>query len=325
VPQLAARFGSVRFLAACYLIAAFSLIAFRAVDSVVLWFVLRFTLNCGLQGLFVVSEVWINQVSTDQSRGRAIAIYASLLSTGFFIGPMTLQIVGTEGWIPFLAASFFILAALIPLLLARKLVPPVDHAPATAMTTFLFKSPSASFAALAFGALETCLFSFLPVYMVRLGSTEKDGTLLLAAWALGNMLLQPPLGWLADRIDKRLVLMGCGLVGVGGAILMPMIASTNWLALALIFVWGGTVLGLYMVGLAHLGSRFRGSDLAAANAGYAFLYAFGSFAGPGIGGAAMDNLWNPQGLMIALGLISAAYVAIAGWRYAASKRVSAAA
>lgn len=318
VPQLAARFGAIPFLAMCYVLAAVSLIGFRAADDLFLWFILRFTLNAGLQGLFVVSEVWINQVSAEESRGRAVAVYASLLSAGFAIGPLTMQVVGTQGWTPFIAGATLLLAALVPLLLARRIVPPIQHAPAAAMGGYLLKSPSASFAALTFGALDVCLFGFLPVYMVRLGSTPEDATLLLTAWALGNMLLQPPIGWLADRMDKRVALIGCGLVGVAGAILMPFMGNVGWPSLVLVFIWGGTVIGLYTVGLAHLGSRFRGGDLAAANAAFAFLYALGSFAGPGIAGTAMD-LWNPHGLMLALGLISAAYVAVAAWRYLASR------
>ena len=314
VPALAARFGAVRFLAASYVVTALSLIAFRASDSILLWFILRFTLNSGLQSLFVVSEVWINQVSAEETRGRAVAVYASLLSGGFALGTLIVQIVGTRGWLPFLIGAAVILAALVPLLLARRFVPPVEYAPPAAMGGFVFKSPSASFAALTFGALDICLGSFLPVYMVRLGSPEADAVQLLGAWALGNMILQPLIGWISDKTDRRLVLIACGVVGVLGAIAMPFLAHQQWLALTLVFVWGGVVLGLYTIGLAHLGSRFRGAELAAANAAFAFLYGVGALAGPGIGGGSID-LWNPHGLMVALGGISAAYVGVAAWRY----------
>jgi MFS family permease len=83
----------------------------------------------------------------------------------------------------------------------------------------------------------------------------------------------------------------------------------------LVFVWGGFIAGLYAVGLAHLGSNFKGSELAAANAAYAILYALGSMVGPGLGGIGMD-LWNPHGLPVALGLISAVLVLIIGYRAA---------
>lgn len=319
IPALAARIGTVRFLIACYLVAAVSLLAFRATNDLALWFVLRFTLNCALQGLFLVSELWINQIATDAVRGRLVGIYASLVSAGFAIGPIIIQFLGTTGWEPFIAGSAMIMAAMIPLIVARRVVPPAEHAGARAMFGFVLKSPSAAAAGLAYGAIEICLASFLTVYAVRLGSPEVAATLLLTAWGLGNMTLQPSLGWLADKIDRRKVLLLCGAVALGGAVLLPVTQGAGWPSLILAFVWGGFIAGLYSVGLAHLGSNFKGSDLAAANAAFAMLYAIGTFVGPGLGGIAIDA-WNPHGLAVVIGLISAVFLVIAGYRLATFPR-----
>jgi MFS family permease len=101
IPALAARIGTVKFLAACYVVAAAALVSFGATNALVLWFVLRFVLNSALQGLFIVSEVWINQIATDTNRGRLVAIYASIFSGGFALGPLIIQSLGTQGWAPF--------------------------------------------------------------------------------------------------------------------------------------------------------------------------------------------------------------------------------
>jgi MFS family permease len=313
IPALAARIGTARFLIICYVVAAASLIGFRATTDLVLWFVLRFTLNCALQGLFLVSEVWINQIATDAVRGRLVAIYASLVSAGFALGPVIIQFLGTTGWEPFVAGAAMIMVALLPLLIAQRLVPPVEHAGPRAMFGFVFRSPSAAAAGLAYGAIEICLASFLTVYAVRLGSPERDATLLLTAWGLGNMILQPPIGWLADKRDRRQVMLLCGLVALIGAALLPVTQAAGWLGLLLAFVWGGCIAGLYSVGLAHLGSNFRGSDLAAANAAFAILYAIGTLIGPGLGGIGID-VWNPHGLAVVVGLISAIFLGLVGHR-----------
>jgi MFS family permease len=319
IPALAARIGTVRFLIACYVVAAVSLLGFRATDNIVLWFVLRFTLNCGLQGLFLASELWINQIATDAVRGRLVAIYASLVSAGFAIGPIIIQQLGTTGWAPFIAGAAVILAAMIPLLIARRLVPPVEHAKARAMFAFLWRSPSAAIAGLAYGAIEISLANFLAVYAVRLGTPEDRATLLLAAWGIGTMILQPPIGLLADKIDRRQVMLLCGLVALGGAIALPITQAAGWPGLILVFVWGGFIAGLYSVGLAHLGSSFKGSDLAAANAAFAMLYAVGTLVGPSLGGIAID-VWNPHGLAVVIGLISAILLLIVGYRTATFPR-----
>lgn len=319
IPALAARIGTVRFLAACYVVAAAALVSFGATNALVLWFVLRFVLNSALQGLFIVSEVWINQIATDTNRGRLVAIYASIFSGGFALGPLIIQSLGTQGWAPFVAGAAAMLLAMAPLLAARRVVPPVDHAPARAMFGFVLRSPSAAAAGLGYGAIEACAGAFLTVYAVRLGSPETDATLLVAALGLGNMLLVPLLGWLADKIDRRWVLILCGSVGIVGSALLPATNAAGPAALALIFVWGGFIAGLYAVGLAHLGSNFRGGELAAANAAFAILYAVGVLVGPTLGGIGMD-LWNPHGLPVVLGLISAALVAVIAFRTATFPR-----
>lgn len=319
VPALAARIGTVRFLAICYVVAATALVAFRATNDLVIWFLLRFILNSALQGLFIVSEVWINQIATDNVRGRLVAIYASIFSAGFALGPIIIQGLGTTGWAPFLTGAAAMLVAMAPLLAARRIVPPVEHAPARAMFSFVLRSPSAAAAGLGYGAIEACAGAFLTVYAVRLGSAEKEATLLVAALGLGNMLLVPFLGWLADKVDRRWVMILCGAVGFAGACLLPLTNGAGLPALALVFVWGGFIAGLYAVGLAHLGSTFKGGELAAANAAFAILYAAGVMVGPTLGGIGMD-LWNPHGLPAVLALISAALVVVIAIRAATIPR-----
>jgi MFS family permease len=320
----AARYGAVPFLLTCYGCVALCLLGFRATDSLFLWFALRIGLNCGLQGLFLISELWINQIAPETLRGRLVALYAALVSMGFAIGPLILQILGTKGWEPFVAGAVLTLAAAAPLWLARRSVPPIAAAPASAMAGYFFKAPSATYAVLAYGAVEMAAASFLTIYGVRQGASEASATLLLSAWGLGNFLLQFGIGWISDYVDRRWVLLGCGLSGVVGALALPFVTlSPDWTAmgaaLVLVFFWGGAVAGLYTVGLAHLGSKFQGGALAAANAAFAFLYSLGTLAGPAIGGLGMD-LWNPHGFPAALAAIAGVYVALALIRRLTSAR-----
>jgi hypothetical protein len=74
-----------------------------------------------------------------------------------------------------------------------------------------------------------------------------------------------------------------------------------------LFVWGGWILGIYSIGLTILGERFKGADLANANAAFVMSYCVGLLAGPAVEGVALDA-WNPHGLLAVLGAISAGYV-----------------
>jgi hypothetical protein len=84
---------------------------------------------------------------------------------------------------------------------------------------------------------------------------------------------------------------------------------------ALLFVWGGIVGSLYAVGLAQLGARYRGAELASANAAYIMLYCTGTLVGPPLFGVSLDIA--PAGLFIALAVMLAAYFRVA-WRQSAT-------
>jgi len=103
------------------------------------------------------------------------------------------------------------------------------------------------------------------------------------------------------------------LVVVAGAVALYVIPPSGWPALLLVFVWGGFIAGIYTVGLAHLGSSFKGQDLAAANAAFSILYAIGSLVGPGIGGLAIDA-WQPYGLLVAVGALGAILTTVVAGR-----------
>ena len=93
----------------------------------------------------------------------------------------------------------------------------------------------------------------------------------------------------------------------------------NWYVLAvLLFFWGGVVAALYTIGLAHLGSRLSGHELASANAAFVFCYGLGMVLGPQAIGIGMD-VFGDQGFAWSLALFFAAYVALAAWRLAASR------
>jgi MFS family permease len=72
---------------------------------------------------------------------------------------------------------------------------------------------------------------------------------------------------------------------------------------------------LYAVGLAHLGSRYSGAELASANAAFIMLYALGMIAGPPVVGLGMD-LYSPNGLFFSIAGLLALYLSL-GWRHGA--------
>ena len=321
---LAVRFGMARLMVAMLLLGGAAFTGFYFTDSFALWFPLRAVLHFALTVLFILSEAWVNHSAPPARRGFVLGVYATVLSLGFAIGPWMFSILGSDGFAPFGAVLALILAAIVPVLLARHVSPDLSSEGPQAGSGFLrhlFSVPTAMAAVLVYGAVETGGFALFPVYGVRMGYGEADAALLLTMIGLGNVVLQIPLGILSDRIgDRRVLLAVCAAFGLAGMIALPFIAHSWPLTAILLFVWGGVVAGLYTVGLAHLGSKLSGRDLVAANAAFVFCYALGMLAGPWGIGKGMD-IAGPQGFAHVLALFFALYLAlvVARWLFGPRK------
>ena len=307
VPRLIEKLGAAEFLATSLVVAAVSLVAIYAVPSLWLWFPVRFVLSSALNGLFVTSEFWINQLATEKNRGRFVSLYAMCIAGSFGLGPAILQFIGTRGLAPFAAGAALLLVALVPVLLARRTAPRIDAGDHGTVFSVLKLAPAAFAAAAVFGAIDAGMFGLLPVYAVRLGYTEAHAALVVSAIAIGSVVFQYPIGQLADRIDRRWLLAFCAASGIIGSALTPFAVGTPVLFYLLLLVWGGLILGVYSVSLTLLGQRFKGGALATANAAFVMCYCMGLLAGPAAEGAALDA-WNPHGLVVVLGAICAIYV-----------------
>lgn len=315
IPLLVRRLGVRTLLVLAIALSAASLLAFKATASFLLWFPLRFALGAALCVLFAVSEFWINAVAPQHRRGLVMGIYATALSVGAALGPVILSLTGTAGWPPYVAGAVVLCLGAVPIALARGMAPRILDGEHHGVLAFLWKSPTALMAALVFGAMETSVMSFLPLYGVRLGLGNGDATLLLTVAVLGNVAFQIPLGLISDRIDRRLLLLGCSVVGTVGAALLPELKVDSLGFMVAVFLATGVVGSLYTVGLAHLGARFHGANLASANAAFVMFYSIGLVAGPPLAGRGMD-LYNPYGFAYVIAGMLGAYALLVAARLA---------
>lgn len=303
VPRLAGRVGVWRLLVLAIGLGAACLVAFPLVPSLAWWFPLRFLFSMSLGALFVLSEFWIGEAAPPDRRGLVMGIYATVLALGLAAGPVLLSAVGTQGLPPYLVGAGLFLAGMLPLALVRGLSPEIGGAPDLGIAGYLGLAPAAILAALVYGAVETGGFAILPLYGLRLGYDAETAAGLVSALALGGVVFQIPFGWLADRVDRRLVLAAASLGSGFGAVLIPAASASPPLLLGLLFVCGGLVGTLYPVGLAHLGASAGGTALAGANAVFVVFYNAGLILGPPLVGGGLDlGLWGFAAALAALPL-----------------------
>ncbi|WAJ31066.1 MFS transporter [Antarcticirhabdus aurantiaca] len=325
VTPIARRLGVATTMLLSIVASALAAIGFYVYDDIAAWFGLRLVFHFAVTTLFILSEFWISAAAPPDRRGLVLGLYATFLSLGFAAGPWLFSQVGSIGPLPFYLAAGILAAASLPILAAWRHQPAMSRAEAGsggAFWRYVVLVPTATAAVLVFGAVESGGFALFPVYGERIGFPEGDSALLLTAIGLGNVLLQIPIGLLSDRVrDRRHLLVAFALIGLAGSLGLPLIAGDWWTMAAVLFVWGGVVAGLYTVGLAHLGSRLTGSDLAAANAAFIFCYAFGMLLGPQVIGSSMD-IFGPDGFAWSLGLFFAAYLALTVVRLTAGRKAA---
>jgi MFS family permease len=287
--KLAHDYGVARVMMLAVLVAAASAMGFYYADQFWMWFPLRFTFHGATTTLFILSEFWINAAAPPRRRGLVLGIYATVLAIGFAIGPMIFSLLGSDGIYPFALGAAIIMLAVIPIYIARHESPVIDTKPDRHFFHYIFLVPTATAAVFAFGAVSAGGLSLFPIYALREQLSESQAAVLLTVMGIGNMAFQIPLGLYSDRLkDRRPLLAAMAVLGVLGSLALPYLID-HWILMAVVlFFWGGCVSGLYTVGLAHLGARLSGPDLAAANAAFIFCYAVGTVAGPQSIGAAMD-------------------------------------
>ena len=291
--RLAHAWGTSTTMLIAILLSAISGLGFYYIENFWLWFPLRLVFHGAITTLFILSEFWINAAAPPRRRGLVLGIYATVLSLGFAFGPLLFSVLGSDGVLPFAVGAGIILLAAIPIFIARGESPVIDEKPQLHFMRYVLLVPTATAAVFVFGAVEVGGLSLFPIYATRAGFAEPQAALLLTVMGIGNMAFQIPLGMLSDRMkDRRGLLTIMAVIGLVGALSLPLISHSWMLMAGVLLIWGGCVAGLYTVGLSHLGSRLHGADLAAANAAFIFCYAVGTVAGPQAIGAAMDVSGN---------------------------------
>lgn len=271
------------------------------------WFPLRFLAGMAGAVSWMTSEVWINMIVAEARRGRVMAVYSATVAAGFMLGPLAIGATGIEGFGPFLAVMIATVIAAAPLAFARGASPDFSRqAPMRALAA-LRHAPTVMLGIAAGGMVDMAAISLLPVWGLAEGFSQGAATGLLSAFAAGSLLMQWPVGWLADHWSRRGTLLACSAVSAAGAVLLPLLAGAPALLWPMVFVWGGVVFGVYTAALALLGERFPAAELAGANALFIMAYEVGSLTGPPLAGAAMDSI-GPIGLPATIILVAGSFL-----------------
>ncbi|MEM7207521.1 MAG: MFS transporter [Pseudomonadota bacterium] len=302
IPIASRRFGSRNVAITAAIVTAIIFLSYKTFDSLEAWFLIRLLQGMSISTLFVLSEAWIVGFAGSENRGKIVAIYSSVLSASFGAGPALVGWIGIEGWAPFVIGAVVIALGVIPLSWVRvEQTEDPEEKSASGFFAFAPKAPMLLAAVGAFGILDAATLSLLPVYGIQTGLSVSASANALTCLIIGNVILQFPIGWLADKFPHRLVLAGCASITALGMFALPWVMATVWMWPLLILI-GATGYGVYTVSLTSLGDRFSGDELISGSAAFAVMWGVGALLGSVSGGWSM-SAFGSHGLPVHLAVI----------------------
>lgn len=282
LPALIDRLGLKLLVAAQFALSFLSFAAILAFDHLAVWFVARFVMGTCFSALWTTTEIWLNGVVDDRNRGRIVGASGTLYAACQFVGPLMLSATGSSGSLPLIAAMAPLAVGVAVALSIRSAVGETDEeetGSAATLRTALGLAGALIAAAFLTGVGETAMQSLLPLYGLAHGLSEAAASRLVAVFSLGEAILVAVLGWMADRYGRRLTLIGCAALAVVSTLALPFVMGRGLILEPVLFIAGGTVSGLYTLGIVLIGQDFRGQRLAVVSTGFAMAYSAGSVVG----------------------------------------------
>ncbi|RBI83766.1 MFS transporter [Rhodosalinus halophilus] len=299
-PVLIRRVGHVRVFAALGSFMSAGLIAFPLLAEPWAWTVLRLLIGFCMSGVYVVAESWLNDASTNETRGTVLSAYMIAQTLGI-IGAQGLLTLGDAGTsVLFIGASILVSLSFAPILLSATPVPAAEVTRPMPLRTLFAGSPLGTVGIFLLGSVYATQSGMGAVFGTQIGLSAAQIALFVAMLFAGALLLQFPIGWLSDRMDRRKLIFGSAALGAASCAAGWATGGDLWLLMAAAFLAGGVTTPLYALLLAYTNDYLSVEDMPAASGGLVFTFGLGAIAGPLAAGWAMQAV-GPYGFWIVLG------------------------
>ncbi|NNF65856.1 MAG: MFS transporter [Acidimicrobiia bacterium] len=296
------RVGHIRVFAALASLA--STVALLHSIAVVPWFwsLLRLVTGFCLAGLYVVAESWLNDLGTNETRGRLLSMYMVTLMVGLAAAQLLLGLADPLGVRLFVLSSVLVSFAVLPVTLSIGTAPSFDLAPRMSLRAIWKEAPAGLMGGLVAGMAAGALFGMGAVYAVRVGLTPARLGIFMAAMLLGSVAFQWPIGHISDLVPRRRWMVVVTTLAAVAAFFTAEMPVDGWQIYAAVFILGGLSFPLYSLSLSHVNDLLPYGQAAAASAAFVFVSGVGAIAGPVVGSFAIDT-FGPRGLFWVVGLI----------------------
>jgi MFS family permease len=304
-PWLLRRVGHVRVFAALASLISAAFIIFAAVVDPVAWTLMRVLVGFCYSGVYVVAESWLNDSSTNENRGRTLSAYLIVQMLGIIVAQSLINLADPGGYDLFVIMSVAVSISFAPILLSAGPAPVFSTTRRMSLRQLFHASPLGCVGTLLLGAVFACLFGMGPVYATQIGLSAAQVSVFIGTIYAGGLVLQYPIGWASDRMDRRVLIAAVTAAGAVGC-LLGLVFSGSFAALVVAaFVIGGTSNPLYSLLIAYVKDFLEPEDMASASGGLIVMNGIGAAGTPILVGYLMKALGPSAFLLFIAGIMTA--------------------
>ncbi len=312
-PEMIRRVGHVRVFAALASFISAVLILFPTFADPIAWSVGRVVIGFCFSGVYVTAESWLNNAATNENRGKALSLYMIVQMIGVVSAQGLLLVADPSGYVLFVIPSVLVSISFAPILLSISPTPAFDSTKPMTLRELFRVSPLGCVGMFLLGGVFAAQFGMGAVYGAEAGMSLSQISLFVATFYIGAVLIQYPLGWLSDRMDRRLLIMiVAAICGLGGVIGMAFDGIYSMLLVAA-FLVGGMSNPLYSLLLAYTNDFLDFEDMASASGGLLFINGIGAVAGPVVTGWIMGVI-GALGFFLVISVLMAGLAVYAAYR-----------
>lgn len=271
----------------------------------------RIIIGFCFSAVYVTAESWLNNSATNENRGQTLSLYMIVQMIGIVAAQGVLLLGDPSGYILFIVPSVLVSIAFAPILLSITPTPAFDTTKPMSLKKLYEVSPLGVVGMFLLGGVFSAQFGMAAVYGGKAGLSIPQISLFVSSFYVGALLMQYPLGFISDRMDRRFLILLTAALG-GAASIVAVIGGGNIVILLLAaFLIGGTSNPLYSLFLAYTNDFLEHEDMAAASGGMVFINGLGAISGPIVTGWLMTSIGPAAffGLIAALMLAIAVYAA----------------
>lgn len=298
-PEMIRRVGHIRVFAALGSFISAVLILYPTITEPWAWILLRVVFGFSFSGVYVTAESWLNNASTNQTRGKALSLYMIVQMIGIVTSQALLNVADPAGFVLFVIPSVLVSLSFAPILLAASPTPAFETTKAMSLKELYDVSPTGMVGMFIMGMVFAAQFGMASVYGTEADLSVAQISIFISAIFLGGLVLQYPFGWFSDRMDRRVLILAAAILGGVASAIGAMFGEMFEALLIAGFLIGGMSNPLYALLIAYTNDYLGTDDMAAASGGLIFVNGMGAITGPILTGWAM-SVAGPAGFWLYL-------------------------